>query len=147
MYWYILLGVIILLIVLIIYVYFKTKDTLKEAFQVIDNMDLSNMDINKMAQAAQNLKLSDLSGVIDLSGNINAEQMAIQLQQSFNVDLSTVDSRPITNTGKQCDTYAKQLADNQILLQKFIDIGDWNNVRATKKMIQGLQESMVKLNC
>jgi hypothetical protein len=152
MLWYIIFGIIILLILLIIYVYYTTKDKLKEAFEVIDNMDISNLDIsnvglNTIVQQIATLNVTDLSGVINTSGNINAQQLATQLQQSFNIDVSTADNRPITDIGKQCDTYAKQLSNNQVVLEQYNSIGDWKNVRSTKKMIEGLQDTMSKLSC
>lgn len=146
MVWYIVFGCLLLLIVLIIYVYYKTKDTLKEAFQTIDTMDISNVDLNSLITLASQTNIADISGIIDISG-VNAQQLATQLQESFNIDISTVDKRPITDKGKQCDTYTKQLSENQILLQKYTDIGDWNNVRSSKKMIKGVQDSMSKLGC
>lgn len=152
MLWYILLGIIVLLIILIVYVYYTTKNKLKEAFEVIDNMDVSNIDlstagVNTIVENISRLNVTDLSGVINISGDINAQQLATQLQQTLNIDVSTADNRPITDTRKQCDIYAAQLSNNEILLQQYNNIGDWTNVRSTKKMIQGLQDTMAKLGC
>lgn len=144
---YILLGILLLILIFAVYVYYITKNNLKEAFEVIDNIDTSNMDVNDMIQVVNNFNVSDLSGVINTSGNINARELATKIQQSIVRDLSNVDTRPISDISRQCDEYNKELKSNEELIQRYTDTGDWVNVRATRDVIQALKDRMLKLEC
>lgn len=144
---YILLGILLLILIFAVYVYYITKNNLKEAFEVIDNIDTTNMDINDMIQVVNNFNVSDLSGVINTSGNINAQELATKIQQSIVRDLSNVDTRPISDISRQCDEYNKELKSNEELIQRYTDTGDWVNVRATRDIIQALKDRMLKLEC
>ena len=144
---YILLGILLLILIFAVYVYYITKNNLKEAFEVIDNIDTTNMDVNDMIQVVNNFNVSDLSGVINTSGNINAQELATKIQQSIVRDLSNVDTRPISDISRQCDEYNKELKSNEELIQRYTDTGDWVNVRATRDIIQALKDRMLKLEC
>lgn len=144
---YILLGILLLILIFAVYVYYITKNNLKEAFEVIDNIDTTNMDVNDMIQVVNNFNVSDLSGVINTSGNINAQELATKIQQSIVRDLSNVDTRPISDISRQCDEYNKELKSNEELIKRYTDTGDWVNVRATRDIIQALKDRMLKLEC
>jgi hypothetical protein len=144
---YILLAILLLILILAVYVYYTTKDNITEAFQVIDNIDTTNMDINDMLQVINNFRVSDLSGVVNTSGNINAQELASKIQQSVGNDLSNVDTRPISDISRQCDQYNKELISNEALVREYTDTGDWVNVRATRGIIVALKEHMLKLEC
>lgn len=144
---YILLGILLLILIFAVYVYYTMKNNLKEAFEVIDNIDTTNMDVNDMLKVINNFNASDLSGVINTSGNINARELATKLQQSFGRDLSDVDTRPVSDISRQCDEYNKELKSNEILIQRYTDTGDWVNVRSTRDIIEALKDSMLKLDC
>ena len=100
-----------------------------------------------MIHVVNNFNVSDLSGVINTSGNINAQELATKIQQSIVRDLSNVDTRPISDISRQCDEYNKELKSNEELIQRYTDTGDWVNVRATRDIIQALKDRMLKLEC
>jgi len=146
MFFYIIGGALILLILLTAYIYYTTKDKIKEAFQAIDNMDLSDMDINALANLATRTNVADISGItVDIS-NVNMQVLATQLQTVL-TNAPTADNRPITDKGRQCDTLRNSLATNQQTMAQRGNIGDLSGMQQTSRIIEGINKRLSDLGC
>lgn len=146
MFWYFIIGAVILLIILTIYVYYLTKDKITEAFQVVDNMDLTNVNLNSLIQLASQTNLADISGMnIDLS-NVNVSVVASQLQTVVS-NAPTADSRPITDKQRQCDSLRNSLTTNQQTMAQRGNIGDLIGMQQTSMIIENINKQLSDLAC
>ena len=146
MIWYIFIGVLVLLVILTIYVYYTIKDNIKEAFQVIDNMDTSNINLDSLLQLASNTNINDVSGIqVDLS-NVNVSSVVNQLQSVVS-NAPTADSRPITDKQRRCDTLRNSLTSNQQTMEQRGNVGDLMGMQQTTKIMETIQKQLSDLGC
>lgn len=146
MIWYIFIGVLVLLVLLTIFVYYTTKDKIKEAFQVIDNMDTSNVNLDSLLQLASNTNINDVSGIqVDLS-NVNVSSVVNQLQAVVS-NAPTADNRPITDKQRRCDTLRNSLTSNQQTMEQRGNVGDLLGMQQTSKIMETIQKQLSDLGC
>lgn len=99
---------------------FYFMDSYKENFQTETiTMDVSGVDLRKVEAEIKNLKL----------------------------DTTDIDSRPINDPSRVCDTIQKQIDTFQNVKQKYKDAGDWSNVQLTNRTVNSLKEQMTTLGC
>ena len=119
MYW---LHIILTIIAVfaIIRIYFITT----ESFQVQDNsgitIDTSKVDMNKLSQ--------ELNTIIPSIS-------------------STVDSRPLTDASRTCDTIRAQITTLESAKEQYRAAGDWNTIRISNQTIETLKEQLTTLGC
>lgn len=111
---------IIGVVILVIGLGFYFMDSNKENFQTETiTLDVSGVDLRKVEAEIKNLKL----------------------------DTTDIDSRPINDPSRVCDTIQKQIDTFQNVKQKYKDAGDWNNVQLTNRTVNSLKEQMTTLGC
>ena len=146
MFYYIIGGTLILLILLTAYIYYTTKDKIKEAFQIIDNMDTSDINLNTLINMASTTNVTDISGITRDISNVNMQTLATELQRVIST-APTADNRPITDKGRQCDTLRNSLATNQQTMAQRGNIGDLSGMQQTSRIIEGLNKRLSDLGC
>jgi hypothetical protein len=119
MYWLdILLG--LLLVVLVFGVFIRYVSNTLEAFQnEIIRMDASGVDLNEVANEIRNLNLNP----------------------------TEVDSRPLNNASRLCDTLQQQISTLESTKETYRSSGDWSNVKLSNKTIEDLRAQMATLGC
>lgn len=146
MFLYIIVGILLLLILLTAYTYYTTKDKIKEAFQIIDNMDTSNMNLNALIDLASKTNIADISGItVDIS-NVNMRELAAQLETVIN-SAPTADNRPITDKQRQCDTLRNSLIINQNSMAQRGNVGDLIGMQQTSKIMESINKQLSDLGC
>ena len=111
---------IIGVVIVVIGLGFYFMDSNKENFQTETvTIDVSGVDLRKVEAEIKNLKL----------------------------DTTDIDSRPINDPSRVCDTIQKQIDTFQNVKQKYKDAGDWSNVQLTNRTVNSLKEQMTTLGC
>ena len=82
---------------------------------------------------------------MDLSG-IDLQKAESELKK-IKLDTTDIDSRPVNDPSRVCDTIQNQINTFQNVKQKYKDAGDWSNVQLTNKTIHSLKEQMTTLGC
>ena len=67
--------------------------------------------------------------------------------KNLKLDTTVIDSRPINDPSRVCDTIQKQIDTFQNVKQKYKDAGDWSNVQLTNRTVNSLKEQMTTLGC
>ena len=70
---------------------------------------------------------------MDLSG-IDLQKAESELKK-IKLDTTDIDSRPVNDPSRVCDTIQNQINTFQNVKQKYKDAGDWSNVQLTNKTI------------
>jgi hypothetical protein len=110
----------LLLFILLIWLLVRHVSYKLEAFQnEIIPMDVSGVDLNKVANEIRNL----------------------------NLNTTEVDSRPVNNNSRICDTLQNQINTLQTTKETYRSLGDWSNVKLSNKTIEDLQTQMSTLAC
>ena len=114
---YILLGVIIVLVIIKLYL------STTEAFQVQDasgiTIDTTNIDMAKLNKEVSNIQLNT----------------------------TDVDSRPLDDLSRICDSIQSQINTFENVKAHYRTLGDWSTIRITNESINKLKEQMTTLGC
>ena len=140
------LFMIVVFIIILLYNYTS------EPFQNIDasgNIQQAQAQIDTILHPLiqANPDLSDVfnggSKGIDLSKlDINA------IRKKFaNVVPTAVDTRPMSNIGRQCDIFQEQLLHNKELRTNYTNTSSWDLLRSTNKTIAELEKHISDLGC
>ena len=138
------LFMIVVFIIILLYNYTS------EPFQNIDasgNIQQAQIDTILQPLIQANPDLSDVfnggARGIDLSKlDINA------IRKKFaNVVPTAVDTRPMSNIGRQCDIFQEQLLHNKELRTNYTNTSSWDLLRSTNKTIAELENHISDLGC